>query len=132
MIDFLPSQVVIKVPPLAGTMGRSEREYAAALIVRTCEANGDTWQGVSWKMLQEVIKKDVIDKRSPFCEMMGNPFLRPDVQDLAACGFATLVDGVATLTEKGFVALAPWVRRAEAGKTASLAAENSDEGSPAR
>lgn len=37
--------------PLTDTMGRVEREVAAAFIVQTCIANGDEWQPVTWKQI---------------------------------------------------------------------------------
>ena len=113
-IDFNPSQVVLGAPPLTGTMGKSEAEHAAAVIVRVCQANGDTWQPVGWKTVASVLTADVEAKREPFASLMCNPFFRPDPFELADRGFAAW-DGTpgaspVALTTKGLEALRQWVK----------------------
>ncbi len=104
-----PSDVVLTTPPLTGTMGRSEREHAAALLVRCCQVNGDEWQAVSLKMLSDVIESDIEAKTEPVSSWNRNPFINPDFCDLATQGFAVTGDdkGLA-FTEKGLEALVRW------------------------
>ena len=108
-----PSDVVLCVPPLTATLGRSEREHAAALIVRACQELGDKWQAVSPRQVGEVLRADVAAGRQPFASLGVNPFFRPDVHDLVAKGFATMrEDKAVELTEKALEAIAKWARPA--------------------
>ncbi|MFL5303049.1 MAG: hypothetical protein ACJ79R_22185, partial [Anaeromyxobacteraceae bacterium] len=109
------SQVVLGVPPLTGTMGHSECEHAAAIIVRVCQVRGDRWQPVSPAMLGEVINTDLDAKAEPFHSLNRNPFFRPDFCELVEKGFARWcgTDGEKglpiELTEAGIAALRRWV-----------------------
>src|SRR3954471_7351128 len=78
--DFKPSAVDLggSFPPLAGTMGKSELEAAATLLVRACQAKGDRWQPLTPDDLAAVMKDDVAAKREPLASLIGNPFWRPD------------------------------------------------------
>jgi hypothetical protein len=118
-IDYKPSQVVLYAPPLASTMGRSELEAAAALVVRVCQARGDQWQSVPWSLVGEVMREDMAANREPFAKLVRNPFFRPDATALAAAGYCTIVDGAVTLTEKAMVAMARWVRAEPTGDAVS-------------
>jgi hypothetical protein len=112
---FKPSQVFLNtVPPLTATMGRSEREHAAALLVRTCQVKGDAWQPVTPAMLGEVLRADLGAQVEPWNSLNRNPFFRPDFHDLVAAGFARwgddTVKGPLELTELGIESLRRWVR----------------------
>jgi hypothetical protein len=77
MSDFRPSDVALAVPPLIATMEKSEREFAAALIVRACHVEGDTWQPIALEKLGRVIESDLAEKRDPVASLARNPFFRP-------------------------------------------------------
>ena len=113
-MSALPSQIVLRAPlPLTDTMGRAEREVAAALIVRTCHVHGDKWQPVTPRMIGEVIKQDLDDGTEPFKTMNLYPFARPDFRDLIKAGYG---EGGGeggqpiALTEKGLLAIQKWAR----------------------
>jgi hypothetical protein len=93
IVDFKPSDVNLcsSFPPLVGTMGRTEAECAAALLVRACQVLGDAWQDVETRTLGEVIKADLEAKREPVHSMNRNPFCRPDAYDLVKRGCAEWV-----------------------------------------
>lgn len=106
-----PSDIVLTGVPLTATMGRSEREHAAALLVRCCQVNGDEWQAVSPRMIGEAIKADVDGKITPMNSWARNPFFNPDFLDLADKGFAIMGDdNRIAFTESGFAAMARWTR----------------------
>jgi len=113
-ISFKPSDVALRVPPLARTMGKAEREAAAGLMVRVCQANGDTWGPVLWTDVKAVLLADEEAKYEPFASLLNNPFFRPDVESLADAGYCT-IEGepgkvtAATFTDKGIRALMTWV-----------------------
>ena len=113
MNDFKPSQVYLGIPPLTATMGRSEREHAAAILVRVCQARGDIWQPVTPAMFGEVINDDLTAKTEPFYSLNQNPFFNPDFHDIVAKGFARWVEtegkGPLELTPTGIEALRGWV-----------------------
>lgn len=114
MIEFKPSQVVMGYMPLVDTMGRCEREFAAAIVVRVCQAKGDTWQAVAFSDVREVLKADLEAGTAPFAKLLGNPVFRPDAWDLVAKGFARWVGepgDVIELTEAGFEAIRKHVRK---------------------
>lgn len=59
MIDFKPSDVDLArsgFPPLVATFDRTEREMAAALILR---AMGGEWRAVPWPEIQKAMRADV-------------------------------------------------------------------------
>lgn len=90
---FKPSEVLLTVPPLCGTMKRAETEYAAALIVFACTAKGDAWQPVTFADIQAAAKaalemKEPSQRDQWARDILGIPFLRPDVQTLIKLGFA--------------------------------------------
>jgi hypothetical protein len=111
---FKPSQVFLNtVPPLTGTMGRSEREHAAAILVRVCQVKGDAWQAVTPKILGEVLRADLAAQVEPWHSLNANPFFRPDFHELVDAGFARWGEDEGKpieLTELGIESLRRWVR----------------------
>lgn len=105
-----PSDIVLVGMPLTGTLGRSERECAAAIIVRACQELGDKWQAVSGRQIADVIRADVAADRMPFASLAFNPFFRPDVLDLVEKGFAARSGDLVELTGAGLAAIAKWAR----------------------
>lgn len=105
-----PSEIYLIVPPLVGTMKRSERELAAAMIVRTCHVLGDTFAPVTPDAINSVLAADVAGGVSPWVEIAGNPFLRADFNDLVAKGYAKHFEesGAYALTEEGLSAIGRW------------------------
>ncbi len=114
--DFRPSEVALFTPlPLVGTLGRTEREVAAALLVRACQVNGDTWQPVSPAMVGETLKRDVAEGVQPFASLNSNPFVRPNFGELVEHGYAAgdLEKGEPlSLTDKALVEIAKYRRPA--------------------
>lgn len=106
-----PSDIVLAFPPLTGTLGRSEREHAAACIVRYCQINGDRWQSVVPTNIGEMLRDEAENK--PVKDWVTNPFFRPDVLDLVKFGYASLDEATRAveLTEEGIEALGPWTRK---------------------
>lgn len=83
-----PSQVVLQIPPLVGTFGRTETECTAALLVFCCQQLGDTWQAVG---IDEIValSKRALDHTLPvpagekwFQSFMVNPFIRTSAEEL--------------------------------------------------
>lgn len=123
MSDFKPSQVLIGVPPLVGTLGRSELEQAAAMIILTCQRLGDAWQAVSLEAVQETLCK--LGSRPSLQRFLSNPSFRPDFEALTEAGFAEwrlahsvvagrgdgtlFLSSVIALTDKGLKAIRKWV-----------------------
>ena len=68
--------------PLVGVFGRSELEVAAAFIVLACQVD-NCWRAVSPPEVGLALDNSVDAHR-----MWNNPFLRPDIGDLVAKGFA--------------------------------------------
>jgi len=115
-VDFLPSQVYLGVPPLVGTMRKSEIEGAAALVIATCAVNGDAWQAVTPKLIGELLRGALEAKTEPWASLNRNPFFRPDIRALAASEYGrwtseTEDPSPIELTKKGLFALSRWVRR---------------------
>jgi hypothetical protein len=117
MPDFKPSQVFLAPIPLCGTMGHAEREFAAALIVRACQVNGDAWHAVPppeiGRML-EAIQKDPNADRWLF-DFVSNPFMKFDVLELADHGYARWLGepgkSPVELTDKAFEGMRKhWVK----------------------
>ncbi len=105
-VCFKPSDVSLydSFPPLAGTLGKTEAELAATLLVRASQVHGDVWQDIHVRMLGEVIRADLGAKREPLHSMNRNPFCRPDVWQLVKLGCAEWVGEpgkVLRFTEKG-------------------------------
>ncbi len=87
--EFKPSQVFLNtVPPLTATMGKSEAEAAAAMLVRAMQVRGDAWAQVFPKEIGEVLKADLDGKVEPWASLNRNPFFRPDFDMLIERGFA--------------------------------------------
>jgi hypothetical protein len=123
-VDFKPSQVRIGYPPLVGTMGHAEAEFAAALVVRTLAVKGDVWRPVVWSEIQEVVKADMdgtVDPVTmvrkpvePIGSLARNPFFMPDIHDTVKRGFARWTgepNGPVELTEAGIKVLSKWVTK---------------------
>lgn len=110
---FTPSQVRLGIPPLVGTMERAKREFAAALIVRACQVNGDTWGPVELRALGLVIKDDIDAGREPIASLNRNQFFRPDFHMLADGVFGRWIgapgESAIELTEHGIESLRRWV-----------------------
>lgn len=53
-----PSQIYLGIPPLVGTMGKSEVEHAAAMIVRALAKRGNTWREISNEEIFAVARED--------------------------------------------------------------------------
>lgn len=121
--DYLPSQVMLNAsfPPLVATMKRTEREIAAALIVRACQVHGDRWQAVSPKLIGETLQADVAARTEPMASLSSNPFARPDFHSLVAEGYASgdlATHAPLELTEKAFEAMRRWVSPGPSGRKA--------------
>lgn len=116
-----PSDIdVFGVPPLVGTMGKSEVELAAAILVRVLALNGDIWRAVS---LQEAAAVETVERERLKGKEAGvpefwtiPPFISsPDFHELVERGYASFDDqGGAppdiAFTEKGLEALKSWRR----------------------
>jgi hypothetical protein len=117
VIDFKPSDVDLlgSFPPLCATMGRTEREMAAAALVWASVFAGDVWQPIKERTFAEAINKAIAEGVEPLASMMCNPFCRPDYPDLIAKGYAIWsdTDGQAGLgfTAKGLEALRRWLKK---------------------
>jgi hypothetical protein len=111
--SFLPSQVMLSSSPLVGTMDNSEREFAAALLVRACQVLGDAWKPVELRDLGQVMKSDVDQGHEPLTSFKANSFFNPNF-DLFADGVYGRWLGVPResaleFTERGIEALRRWV-----------------------
>lgn len=123
-----PSDVLLVEPnPLGSTFGRSEREVAAALIVRALQVRGGSWGPVTFAELEALVAR-----ADPWTiAILSNPFHRPEFFDLIAKGFARWLEppadddpsaierfhdagGTIELTDVGIDRLARsiWIRRA--------------------
>lgn len=83
-----PSEVFLAAVPLVGTLDHAEAEFAASLIVRVCQVDGDAFAPVISKRVGEVLKADSEAKTEPMASLLLNPFFRPDFYDLVERGFA--------------------------------------------
>lgn len=107
---YLPRDVCLHPgAPLVGTMGRAEREQAAAIIVVVLQAE-NAWGPVPLRTLAETVKRDAATRQEPLFSLSQNPFFRPDFADLLDCGYATRTLDTIALTEKGIAALGRWVK----------------------
>lgn len=84
---FLPSDVVLaEVNPLGGTLGRVEREVAAALLVRVCQLRG------RFGPVERADVEDLIATGDSWTKtLLGNPFQNPSFDELVERGFARVV-----------------------------------------
>ena len=93
-------------------MGHAECEHAAALLVLTCETNGDAWGPVTPRQVGEAIKAALDSGHEPWGSLNRNPFFRPDFHELVAKGFARWTEaegkGPIELTPKGIEAMRRW------------------------
>lgn len=110
-MSFAPGEVTLaECNPLGGTLGRSEREVAAALLVRVCQVRG-VFGPVA---LADV--EDLIATGDPWTTgLLRNPFHAPDFNELVARGFARVVREeplTLELTETGLdrIGRSIWVR----------------------
>jgi hypothetical protein len=108
---FAPSHVMLtEVNPLAGTMGRSEREVAAALLVRVCQLRGR----FAPVRLAEV--EDLIATGDAWTtHLLSNPWQTPNFDELVERGFARVTEEeplTIELTETGLdrIGRSIWVR----------------------
>jgi hypothetical protein len=113
-IEFTPADVVLTTPPLTGTLGKTELEVAAGVMVLILQELGRGWGMVTWQDIQEAIKRAQTDQKGTLWSWFTNPFLRPDWEGLVDRGLATGVDGhlrALELTPAAIERLRPWVRR---------------------
>lgn len=114
---FKPSDVDLNgsFPPLIDTLGQTELEMAASMLVRACAVRGDSWQPISPQQLGIVILDDVAAQREPFFSLKPNPFFNPDFHGLAKKGFARFTASGAgapiELTPEGIERLRKWARK---------------------
>lgn len=87
-----PSDVLLRFPLLHGTFGKAEAEWAAGLIVRACQLQGDEWKAVTAADIGDAMRADMAAKTEPLASLTRNPFFRPDVWQLIDRGFARWVD----------------------------------------
>lgn len=106
-----PLNVVLLTPPLVGTMGRSEIEVAAALLVRTLQVTGNTWRGVTPKEVGDVLAGDLHAECEPVTSWNRNPFIMPDFPGLLQEGFTKYSDpesNAMEFTAMGLKAIERW------------------------
>lgn len=112
--NFKPSNVHLSAIPFGNTFKRAEYEQAAALLVRTCVLNGDTWAAHGPKAIGAAMKADVDADVSPIRHLARNPFFRPDFRGLVKEGFAEYADdsehAPVRFTALGFERMTKWVR----------------------
>jgi hypothetical protein len=113
MVPYLPRDIVLDWPPLIDTMRRFEREYAAALLVLTCQKT-NAWSPVSLADVEIAIKQALAgtDATSKWVRSAATFPIGPDFADLIAKGFARmLIKGhVVELTSQGVAALHCWAK----------------------
>jgi len=113
---FLPADVVLLVPPLGDAMRRTDVECAAGMLVATLALGPNEWQPVTWEQLQAAIVAHQVPERPAagpgacLWHLLRNPFLRPDLHQLIALGYATRGPDMAiSFTDAGLAALAKYV-----------------------
>jgi hypothetical protein len=88
---ILPSQVRLHAGnPLVDTLGKTELECAAGLIVQYCAASGDRWEPIDVGGMLEWIRGEAKSHGAEPGHWSRNPFFRPDFQGLGTAGFAEL------------------------------------------
>lgn len=87
-----PSDVLLRFPLLHGTFGKVEAEWAAGLIVRACQLQGDEWKAVTAADIGDALRADIAAETEPFASLMRNPLFQPDVWRLINLGFARWAD----------------------------------------
>lgn len=91
-IDFHPSDVDVGTGglPLTATLGRTEREIAAAYLVLTLQHLGADWdRAVTYDELRAAV---LASKDDPRFAWLASPFTMPDFPDLIAHGQALRLD----------------------------------------
>lgn len=89
-----PSDVSLRTsyPPLVDTMGKSELEIAAAMLLRACQLDGDVFGPKTPREIGEAIKHDseADPPIEPLASLGRTPiaFCFPDFRGLVAAGFA--------------------------------------------
>lgn len=110
---FKPSHVALTTPPLTATMGKTEVECAAAVIVFALARGGDEWRPITAKEVGGVIRHAMDNGVEPVKSWSSNPFLTPDFAGLIAGGFVTRTpsdDGaVLEFVPAAIERLRPWV-----------------------
>ena len=116
-MTFKPSQVSFHTsfPPLVDTMGKTESEAAALLMLIAMIRQGDEWKTVTPKELGAAIDAELELKSEPLTALSRNPFFRPDFQRLVKDGFARFTqeekhNQPIEFTEQGIAALEKHVR----------------------
>ncbi len=110
-----PSQVDLGrgEPPLVGTLGRTEREVAAAILIRWCQIR------MAWSPcnVQEIVRHlESVEKADREKELLyrwfSNPYLKPDFRSLFERGMVDGSDGSPILHIKPELlrAIHRWVR----------------------
>jgi hypothetical protein len=90
--DFTPADVFLNtVPPLLATMGKSEAEAAAAMLVRAMQVHGNVWAPMLPRDMGLVLRADLGGKVEPWSSLNRNPFFRPNFDLLIEKGFARWV-----------------------------------------
>lgn len=87
-----PSDVLLRAPLLYGAFGKAEAEWAAGLIVRACQLQGDEWKPVTAADIGDAMQADIDEKVEPLASLVRNPFFRPDIWQLIERGFARWVN----------------------------------------
>lgn len=117
MDDVLPHLIFIQPGGcLIATLGKSELEFAAALIIRWHQARGlEQWTPVSRAQIVELF-----DAPDPLvAEWARNPFWRPDPHGLVAGGWVEGwkdADDPGTVTPKFLEAVRRWMRKPAAAE----------------
>ncbi len=114
-VDFKPSDVVLHPVPFVGIMGKSEIEFAAAVLVRVLQLRDDTWNPIAWQHFGSLLASNPNDKiLAPWGR---NPFFRPDFVALTEAGYSetgpdSLVKDIRIqFTAAGFDALRKYVAK---------------------
>lgn len=118
--DFKPSDVDLGGVPLAGTMGKAERECAAALLLRALIRNGDNWQELPPRAIGLAMKADMEEGVPPTAIFKNNPFWNPDFRSLVDAGYATFAGdpdkgAPVAFTDKGLAALRKYAHPSASG-----------------
>jgi len=91
---FKPSQIrcATTVLPFCGSrFGRAELEFAAAILVRACALNGNTWEPRTGQEITDAWEQESLDG-GIFAHLRHNPFRpKPDFSGLADSGFALFI-----------------------------------------